>query len=129
MQPSSCIGWILRADDRDAEIGDREQGSADRVRVSRAGVDVWAFDEQEREHRCVPNATYLRPEPPAAERTVEVSHRLSLYKRASRDPVIAGAQRLDDDPCAEALKARRDAAALFEDVGDYDRRQTVIHAL
>ncbi len=118
MEPQRGVARVLRADDRDPEVGDREQASPDGIRVPRAGVEVRAFDEEEREHRRIPDPTNLGPESPAGERAVQIGDRLPFDQHAAGDPVVAGRERLDHHLDAEPLKARGDPAPVFEDVGN-----------
>src|SRR6266571_1435158 len=104
MKPHGRVSRILGTNDRDPEIGDRQQASTNRVGVPRTVVDVWALDEQERKHRRVSHPADLRPEPTAAERAVEIRHGLSLDQYTARDAVVAGRQRLDQDLGSESLE-------------------------
>jgi hypothetical protein len=129
MKPHGRISRIVAADNRDPEIGDRQQTSPNRVGVAGTIVDVRTLDEQEGKHRCVPDSTYLRPKTTTTERAVEIRDRLSLDQCTARDSVVARGQRFDDDLRSKSLQARGDPASFLEDVRDDGRAGILVHDL
>lgn len=129
MKPDGGISRILGTNDRDPEVCDRQQASANRIGVPRTVVDVRTLDEQKRKHSRVSHSADLRPEPTAAERAVEIRHGLSLDQYTAGDAVIAGRQGLDHDLGSESLETRGYTASFFEDVSDDGRARSFIHVM
>ena len=123
MKPGRRINRIAGPENGDPELDNREKSASNRVRVPGASVQLFAFDEQERRRRLIPDLANLVPKATAAERAVEVSDRLALDEHIAPDTVITGCQRLDLNACPKALQGRRNPAGALEHVCSNQRQR------
>ena len=116
VKPKRGVIGIAGADDGDAEVCDRKQATANRIRVAWSSVEIVTFDEEKWQHADVAHPTDLRPESSARERAVKIGHGLALDQHTAVDAVIASRQGLDHDLRSELLQARRNTASVLEHI-------------
>ena len=84
MDPPRAVFGVLAPDDEHAEVSDCKQGSTNRRVRDWAAIDRGAFDEQAWRFRRAAQRSNLAPEPSAAERAVQIAHRLPFDKASPR---------------------------------------------